>query len=149
MSFQVCVDASVVVKLVLREPDTDLAQALWAYWVANQFQVVAPYHLAYETTSVIRNRVHRREISADYGRAAFEIINEQQIQFLHPSDLTRRAWTFAERFNRPTVYDSFYLALSESAGCDLWTADRRLYSVVTHELPWVKWLGDFRPLAEA
>ena len=44
-----------------------------------------------------------------------------------------------------TVYDAFYLALSEFAGCELWTADRRLYSVVTHDLPWVKWLGNYRP----
>jgi predicted nucleic acid-binding protein len=147
MNSQVCVDASVVVKLVLREPESDLAQALWASWIANQIQIIAPYHLAYETTSVLRNRVHRREISVEYGRTAFESINEQQIQFLHPPNLARRALAFAEQFNRPTAYDSFYLALSEFTGCELWTADRRLYSVVTHALPWVKWLGDLRPVA--
>jgi predicted nucleic acid-binding protein len=146
MNSQTCVDASVVVKLVLREPESDLAQALWADCIANEIQIIAPYHLAYEMTSVIRNRVHRGEITAEYGRVAFETLNEQQIYFWHPSEITRRAWALAEQFKRPTLYDSFYLALSEIAGCELWTADRRLYNVVTHALPWVKWLGDFRPV---
>jgi len=51
----------------------------------------------------------------------------------------------ATHFNRPTAYDAHYLALAEMLGCEFWTADRRLYNAVKEELPWVKWLSDFRP----
>jgi predicted nucleic acid-binding protein len=144
MNSQVCVDASVALKLVLNESDSDQAQALWSDWLQRAVEVIAPYHLTFETTSVIRNRIYRGDISPEDGESAFEIIHAYNIRFLHPPQLVERAWQFATHFNRPTVYESFYLALSEYAGCELWTADRRLYSVVTHELPWVKWLGDFR-----
>jgi predicted nucleic acid-binding protein len=29
-------------------------------------------------------------------------------------------------------------------GCELWTADERLYNAVKDELPWVKWLGNYQ-----
>jgi predicted nucleic acid-binding protein len=145
VSFRICVDASVALKLVLTEEDSDLADALWLYWERSSAEIIAPYHFVYETTSVIRSKVYRGIFTPEQGQQALGILRTQNVQFLHPPHLVERAWAFAEQFNRPTVYDSYYLALSESAGCDLWTADRRLYSVVTHALPWVKWLGDFRP----
>ncbi len=40
------------------------------------------------------------------------------------------------RLNRAAAYDSFYLALAESLGCELWTADQRLHNAV--DLPWVR-----------
>ena len=145
MSFQVCVDARVTVKLVLDEHDSDLARALWAFWLHQNVEIVAPYHWVFETTSVIRNNIHRGVISLEAGEFAFKSLRAQPVRLLHPPQLVERAWALAQQFERPTVYDAFYLALSEFAGCELWTADRRLYSVVTHDLPWVKWLGDYRP----
>lgn len=147
MSYRTCVDASVALKLVLAETDSDLADALWRHWLDHGVEIIAPYHFVFETTSVIRGRVHRGLFTPEQGRKALEILQTQNVQFLHPSELVERAWELAEQFNRPTVYDCFYLALSEFAGCELWTADRRLYSVVNHELSWVKWLGDFRPVS--
>ncbi len=143
MNSQVCVDASIALKLVLDESDSDQAEALWGHWKNNELVIIAPYHFVYETTSVIRNRVYRNILLPEEGQIAFEILQACAIRFLHPLGIIERAWFFAQRFNRPTVYDSFYLALSELVGCEFWTADRRLYSVVNHALPWVKWLGDF------
>lgn len=148
MNSPICIDASVLVKLVLNEPDSDLAEALWRFCIKNQIQIIAPYHLAYEVTSVIRNRIYRGHISQEMGETIFEIVGEQQIQFMHPHNVMPHAWALAQHFNRPTAYDSFYLALSELIGCEFWTADRRLYSVVNHTLPWVKWLGDFHEPAD-
>lgn len=37
------------------------------------------------------------------------------------------------------MYDSYYLVLAEALECDLWMADRRLFSVI--DLPWVRWVG--------
>jgi predicted nucleic acid-binding protein len=34
--------------------------------------------------------------------------------------------------------DASYLALAESVGCDLWTADGRLVRAVGAALPWLK-----------
>ena len=142
---QICVDASVALKLVLDEEGSDAAHALWAAWVAEELEIIAPCHLAFEVTSVIRNHVYRGEISARAGQAAFEAIHAQGIELVHPDALHERAWELAQRFNRPTAYDAYYLALGEIAGCDVWTADSRLYHAVRDTLPWVRWLGDYTP----
>lgn len=147
MSFQVCVDASVALKLVFDEEESNTARALWTFWVNQNVTIIAPYHLNFETTSVIRNRVYLSRMSTGSGQAAFDTLQNQDIHLLHPPQLAERAWALAQQFKRPTAYDAFYLALAEWAGCELWTADRRLYSVVTHDLPWVKWLGDYRSVA--
>lgn len=144
-SQRICVDASLALKLVLEEEDSDKAHALWASWIADELEVIAPYHLAFEVTSVIRNHVYRREISAEAGRGAFDAIQAQGIRLIHPDTLLERAWELAGQFNRPTAYDACYLALAEIAGCEVWTADRRLYNAVRDTLEWVRWLGDYEP----
>jgi predicted nucleic acid-binding protein len=138
MRSQVCVDASFALKLVLEEEGSDAAQALWTAWSAQDVEIIAPCLLIFEATSAIRNHVYRREISAEAGQAAFDAFLAQEITLQHPDSLDKRAWELAEQYNRPTAYDASYLALAESAGCELWTADGRLCEAVCDALPWVK-----------
>jgi predicted nucleic acid-binding protein len=145
MTSQICVDASVVLKLLLFEADSDKAHALWASWVEQDIEPVAPCHLAFVVISVIRNHVYRRTISAGAGQAAFEAFGAQEITPLHPDRLNERAWEIAEQYSLPTAYDAHYLALAETLGCELWTADRRLVNALRGALPWVRWLGDSTP----
>lgn len=145
MISQICVDASVVLKLLLFEADSYKAHALWTTWAEQEIKPTAPCHLAFEVTSVIRNHVYRRTISAEAGQIAFEAFSAQEITFVHPDHLNRRAWELAEQYNRPTAYDAHYLALAEELGCELWTADRRLINALQGALSWVKFLDDFIP----
>ena len=138
MSRLICVDASFVLKLVLDEADSEQVHALWAAWAAEGATIIAPCHLAFEVTSVIRNHVCRRNISAEAGQMSFEAFLAQEIELHHPGDLEVRAWELAGQYNRPTAYDTSYLALAENAGCELWTADGRLVKAVAASLPWVK-----------
>ena len=58
--------------------------------------------------------------------------------------LYERALSLAEQFNRPTVYDTHYVALAEIAGCDFWTADQRLVNALGGKLAFVKTLDAHR-----
>lgn len=135
---QVCVDASLALKLVLLEDDSDRAEALWANWITQDITVIAPYLLAYEVSSVIRNKVYRGKITSEDGDLAFAKVHAQGIVLLHPKELAPTAWDLARQFNRPTAYDSQYLALAQILDCELWTADKRLYNAVHDTLPWVQ-----------
>jgi len=135
---QICVDASFVLKLVLDETGSEAAHTLWAAWIAQDAEIIAPCHLIFEATSVIRNHIYRRNISAAAGQAAFDALLAQGIKLIHPNGLETRAWELARQHNRPTAYDANYLAVAEYAGCALWTADDRLYKAVHDALPWVK-----------
>ena len=137
----VCVDAGILIKLVVAEEDSDRADALWEQWKEDGVRVVAPGLLPFELTSVLRKKVHRGLLSPAEGKEAFDTVHRLPVQVLTPPDLHRRAWELATRFNRPAAYDAHYLALAEMMNCEFWTADERLLNAVGGELPWVHWLG--------
>jgi predicted nucleic acid-binding protein len=135
----------VVLKLFLAEPDSEAADALWQSFARADVEVVAPMHLAYEVTAVIRNRVHRRLLEPGDADEALRTFLTLPVTLHPPEPHHRRAWQLAAEFGRPTTYDVYYLALAEALGCDLWTADERLYNAVHESLPWVRLLGQHRP----
>jgi predicted nucleic acid-binding protein len=126
----IVVDASVALKLVLNETDSQTVRTLWQQWVIDGEKRLAPPLFRAETLSVIRRSVQRGLLSDVDGTAAVEKLLELPIEIREPHTLYRRAWQLAERFQRPTIYDCCYLALAEIEGCEMWTADRRLANVV-------------------
>lgn len=141
MPSSVCVDAGILVKVLIQEPDSDRARALWQMWDDNGVERVAPTLFMYEVVSVFRNQVWRGILTPDEGNAALALIESAPVTLLDPPGLSRRAWELAQRFNRPTAYDSYYLALAEMQSCEFWTGDERLFNAVRSQLPWVRWLG--------
>lgn len=133
MSSRVCVDACLVLKLVLYEPDSAESAALWESWLASGETIVAPPLLGCETTSVVRSRVYRGVLNPEAGEAAFDLLEDlftAVIEFCSPPHLHRRAWELARDCDLPTAYDAYYAALAELERCALWTADRRLHERV-------------------
>jgi predicted nucleic acid-binding protein len=147
MNSLVCVDASILIKLVVGEEHSDRALALWSSWVDNGVEIVAPTLFPYEVTATLRKKVHRQLLTLAEGREAFAAALAVEVTPMSPPGLHERAWELATRFNRPTAYDSHYLALAEVLGCEFWTADQRLFNAVLEELSWVRWLGDYQPMA--
>jgi predicted nucleic acid-binding protein len=134
---KVCIDASLGLKLVLSEPDSDQAEREWQNWLRSGIEIVTPFLFLYETASVLRNRVYRKEITQTEADEALSILAGLGITYLYPPAIRQHAWELARRFNRPTSYDSFYLALAKLEGCPFWTGDRRLFNAVKNQLEWV------------
>jgi predicted nucleic acid-binding protein len=148
MNSLVCVDASILIKLVVEEEQSDRASALWDSWVDDGVEIVAPTLFSYEVTATLRKKVHRQLLALAEGKEAFAAALAVEMTLMAPSGLHERAWELAARFNRPTAYDSHYLALAEMLGCEFWTADQRLFNAVRDELGWVRWLREYQPMAE-
>ena len=142
MTSQVCIDANLALKLVLVEEDSPKAQHLWATWIEADMEIVAPYLLAFEGTSVICNKMQRGLVPPEEAELMFKAFHLLGVKYLDTEDLHQKAWELAKQFNRPQAYDSHYLALAEILGLEFWTADERLYKKVKQDLAWVKWLGD-------
>jgi predicted nucleic acid-binding protein len=145
LNSQVCIDASLVLKLVLVEKDSPKVQHLWHTWIDAGVEIVAPPLLAFEGTSVIRNKMHRGLVPPEEAELMFKAFHLLGVRLLYPDDLHQKAWELAKRFNRPQAYDSHYLALAEILGLEFWTSDEHLYNIVASDLLWVKWLGDYQP----
>ncbi len=138
----IVVDAAFAVKLVVAEPDSAKAHMLWGEWQAQREEVVAPTLFGAETASALRLLVHRGKLDVAMGDEAFTALRRLPVDIREPEGLYERAWSMAKELNRPVVYDCLYLALAESLGCELWTADERLARVAQPRFPWVRTLSE-------
>jgi len=140
----VCVDANIVVKLVVPEPDRPLALALWGKWLNEDREIVAPYLFCFEITSAIWRKAKRGLMSVEEAKEAVRGALMLGVRLLHPSNISLKAFDLAARFDRPAAYDTHYLALAEMMEGEFWTADERLYNAVRDDFSRIHWLGDYQ-----
>jgi predicted nucleic acid-binding protein len=143
----VVVDSGLFIAYLLPESLSQQAQAAFHLWEQGGMRLAAPALLQYEVIAVLRKNVYRNLLTS------IEAVNARDTFFkLLPTiyvevdaALLRRGLELATQFNRPTAYDSQYLAVAERLGCDFWTADERLFNATTTRLSWVRWLGHIAP----
>jgi predicted nucleic acid-binding protein len=140
----VCIDACVAVKWIVPEPDSDVALDLYTQVAADKDTIIAPPHMPIEVVNALRKKVRREEITPADAEQALAAFLGLPINIATPEGLYESALLLAQRFDRPTVYDTQYVALAELAGCDMWTADLRLLNALNGRLPFVKSLSRLR-----
>lgn len=147
-STEVCVDASLAIKVVVPETGSDKADALFDRWAGEEIQLIAPVFFEVETDSILRQKTSlRRELTADQAQRAFASLRALPIKTRHSAEQRERAWEIANDFQFPTVYDATYLALAELSQCEFWTADEKLFKQVRDKLTFVQWLGNYSPVS--
>ena len=139
MNSPVCIDASILIKLVVEEADSDLVDRFWEEWIVSSVQVFAPVLVRYEVAGVLRDKARRGQLSEALARSALSaVLNMEEIEFVDSVDLHLCAWELAGRMDLPTMFDAYCLALAEMRNCELWTADRRLYKSVKGKIAHVR-----------
>ena len=143
MAGYVVVDASLVVKWLLTEDFTEQADALAQHWLRENVQMAAPSHMRVEATNALFKRLVRGEHSLADVQVGIESLLALDLQIHNVSNLHARATELAALLRQGAVYDAHYLALAESLGCELWTADQRFQGVASSAGHSVHWVGDF------
>jgi predicted nucleic acid-binding protein len=106
---EVCVDASLAVKVVVTEPDSDKADALFDEWATDEKQLIAPAFFDVETDSILRQKVMlRKELTLEQASSAFVKLQALPIQQFAVPGQRQRAWEIAADFGFATVYDATY-----------------------------------------
>ena len=139
----VAVDASLAAKVAFAEQYSVETTALFGLWAGSEFQPVAPPLIIEELTNSVYKRLRRGDISLDDALNALVVLLELDIEVRDVGPA--QALSLAHEHSLLAAYDGFYLALAKDRGCELWTADERLYNAVRVSLPWVHWIGEFRP----
>jgi len=142
----VVVDASVALKWVIEEPDSDKAIALLNEWDESSTTMLAPSLLAYEVTNILYQNVRKDEISRTKAATALKDILSAGIEFdlSEDAELSLQALQFAFDFSLKAAYDPQYLALAEREDCELWTADTKLWRAVQKTFPRVRLLAHYQ-----
>ena len=139
-----CIDASVMVKIVVAEDLSDIAVALVKETQEEGLIIIAPFLLEAEVASTLSKKVKDGLITADEAQTALTIFQSISVTFQHFPAIAPRALELANKYNWRYAYDGFYIALAEYSSCELWTADERLVKDVSADFPLVKWLGDYQ-----
>lgn len=146
----IVVDNSVATKWVFAEDLTDVALALYTEHLTQRSPIIAPRLLPYEFTNVVLKRMKRDGMLWVEAVEKLELFHQMKID-LRPDTMDanirihRRAIEIAATYGLSATYDAHYVALAESLGCDLWTADSRLVRELGHRLPFVRSLESFVP----
>ena len=142
MVIQICVDASVILMLLVPERLSPKARSLWGWWFDQGIEIVAPPLFFAEVTSVLRRSVFFDGVPAEDADRAFEAFMRLPVKEMDPPDLQRQAWALAKHYDQRRAYDAQYLAVATTLGCEVWTGDRRLVNAINE--PWVRWIGDYQ-----
>jgi predicted nucleic acid-binding protein len=117
------VDASVAVKWVVDEPDSDLALALYQ----NESDLAAPTLIVAEVGNTLWKKCRRKLVTERQMALALEALPRFLKQLCELPELAPRAGELAVRFDHP-IYDCFYLALAQRENAAIVTADERLFA---------------------
>ena len=111
------VDAAVVVTGCLSETGFDpLAKE----------QLVAPYLMWSEASSVMHELCWRKEISGELAAIGLDRLAAADVSPRRPKGLIEEAWRIADRLGWAKTYDAEYLALARLVRCRLLTTDAKL-----------------------
>ncbi len=133
----VCLDAGVWVKALVAEEGSELAIQLLTEAAAGS-RIVAPAFCWAEVGSVLRKKERSGQITNVESVEAWADFQAMRVEYLDGALVRDRAWSLAAQFRQPTLYDTAYLACTESADTSsraFWTADDVLLAA----------LGDDRP----
>ena len=142
MNGHVVVDASLAFKWLVKEIYTAEANDLGRLWNSQGTQIAAPYLMPVEVTNALHHRVARGELTLEAATRHMESLLSSGLELHQTPTLHGRALELASLLRQGAVYDAHYLALSETLGCELWTADEKFYRAASPSAGNVRWIGD-------
>lgn len=135
-STTICVDASVVVRLLVPKPPSNVNQ-YWKHWLETRARLVAPNLLHYEVV----NALHRSRMAGNATDAMvhelLELALKLPVTYFDDDWFHVDAMRLAKEYGLKAAYDAHYVALAQHLGAELWTADKRLYNSVHPHLDFV------------
>ena len=118
------IDASATIKWFVPEDDTEKAVRLRRKHIEGQIDLFAPDLLVYEVANALR---YRPDLTEEALKEDVSALFALDLELVVPSsDIIAKAAARARELG-VTVYDSIYLALAETIGSYVVTADERLY----------------------
>jgi|SRR5438132_2830996 len=115
-------DASVAVKWVLPEPDTDKALRLRDAYRQGQDELIAPDWILAEVANILGKAAARKTITIVEAKQYYQDVSKDAPVLFPTVPLLDDAFDLALTYRR-AVYDCLYLALALQEKCQLVTAD--------------------------
>lgn len=145
MSLSIVVDAGVGIKLFVAEPDSPLADRLFAELAAESpGRFYVPDLFFVECANILWKYTRRFNYSAEDARRSVADLCALNLRTVATADLIQPALELALAFNL-TAYGACYAALAQQLNLPLITADRRLQNNLASSAITVRTLNDLFP----
>ena len=143
MNGSAVVDASLAVKWLIEEENSDKATALVRHLDSEGTRLAAPYLMPTEVTNVLHRRVMRGDLTIGTATSLLHDLMAVGVELHEIPVIHTRALELASVLQQGSVYDTHYLALAETLECELWTADEKFLRVAATVGSNVRWIGEF------
>lgn len=125
----VCLDASLVLYLVLPGPMADRVEALVGEWLAEGRKMVAPRLWVWELANVLWRWTKRAEkpLPVEAAREGLRRLLQLPVELWDVEEQALEAWDeLLVGKGLASAYDACYITVARAAGGKVWTCDRRL-----------------------
>lgn len=119
------IDTSALVKYVLPEQDSSVAERLVALHCAGVVDLIAPQYILVESANVLWKQLQRRNLLSEEAAASLASLRNLPIRLVPDAELLENALTMAAD-NGITVYDALFCALAVRESVPLITSDHAL-----------------------
>ena len=134
----VVVDASLVVKWLVSEVDSDRAARLLLEWARSRVLIVAPVMILTEVSNALHKKIQSQIVNIrDVRRLLDQLSGLLLVDYI---SMHERAIKMASILGEQDAYDCHYLALAEHLDCEFWTADRAFYDAARQQFPRVRYI---------
>jgi predicted nucleic acid-binding protein len=123
------VDASVAIKWILPESDTERALRVQESFQNDEIDLIAPFLVVSEVANVLWKRQRRGDFDAGVARRCFVQFLRDCPVLVDSAAVSNAALALAAAHDRP-FYDCLYLAWALEQRCDLITADERFFNAL-------------------
>jgi predicted nucleic acid-binding protein len=131
------IDASVVLKWLLPESDSVLADRLLETYLNNEIELIAPDLLMLEVANALWKRVTRQDVSEREATGAYRDLMTLPLPLVSSSSLGAKALELSLK-HQHSVYDLVYCALAIEKRCKFVTADQVLVNKLQPVLPFIQ-----------
>ena len=138
MNSPICIDASIIIRLLIGGKGAERVATLWSEWKTNHQQLIAPSLMPYEVANVLHQYVRHSSLQPEEAGDALRIALSLNIQLYRDTALHTQAANLARELELPATYDAHYLALAQQMGATFWTADQRLIRKVDSKLDFMR-----------
>ncbi|MGB9803438.1 type II toxin-antitoxin system VapC family toxin, partial [Desulfofundulus sp.] len=114
MSNYLCLDTSVLIKVLIQEEDSDKATVLLQRIIDQGQLIVLPAFAWAEIGTVLRKKRRREELAVQEADDLWlEFRRFPGIEYLNDDSIMDLAWKISRHFDMPTLYDAAFLAVAE------------------------------------
>lgn len=141
----ICLDSSVLVKVLVPEEDSDRATALLQKIIESRQVIVLPAFAWAEIGTVLRKKHRKGELTTTEADELWQEFRQfPGIEYLTDDSVMDHAWKISRYFDFPTLYDAAFLAVAEIIAertgetCEYWTADEKIVNQLNGRREYVR-----------